>query len=53
MAKSSRFKHEYRSNASKLHKGVGDIVRSHALLKNYKAYQEYVKTIKKEIYKRR
>lgn len=41
MAKSSRFKHSYRSNASKLHKSVGEAIRSHPLLKHYKSYQEY------------
>jgi len=41
MAKSSRFKHQYSKNASKLHKAAGEILRSHRLLKHYKAYQEY------------
>lgn len=41
MAKSSRFKHAYRKNASKLHKAVGETIRSHPLLKHYTSYQEY------------
>lgn len=41
MAKSSRFKYSYRSNASKLHKAVGDSIRNHPLLKQFQAYQEY------------
>ena len=41
MAKSSRFQYEYRSNASKLHKAVGEVLRTDPLLKCYKAYQEY------------
>lgn len=41
MGKTSRFKHAYRSNASKLHKNVGEIIRNHPLLKHYKSYQEY------------
>lgn len=38
--KSSRFKHDYRKNASKLHKLVGDLLRD-SLFKDYKIYQEY------------
>lgn len=41
MAKSSRFKYEYRKSASKLHKAAGEILRSHPLLKHYRSYQEY------------
>ena len=41
MAKSSRFKHQYSKNASKLHKSVGEAIRSHPLLKHYISYQEY------------
>lgn len=41
MAKSSRFKHQYSKNASKLHKSVGEAIRSHPLLKHYTSYQEY------------
>lgn len=41
MAKLDRFKHEYRSNSSKLHKKAGDALRAHPLLKHYKIYQEY------------
>ena len=41
MGKNSRFKYEYRSNASKLHKKVGDALREHPVLKRYNIYQEY------------
>ena len=41
MGKTSRFKYAYRSNASKLHKNVGEILRLHPLLKNFQSYQEY------------
>ena len=41
MAKSSRFKYAYRSNASKHHKRIGEAIRSHPILKNMRVYQEY------------
>lgn len=41
MAKSSRFQYKYRKSASKLHKAVGDTIRTHQLLKHYTSYQEY------------
>jgi len=41
VAKASRFRYSYRSNASKLHKAVGEVLRTDPLLKCYKAYQEY------------
>lgn len=40
MAKTSRFKYQYRKNASKLHRAVGDVLRSKSFA-NYQAYQEY------------
>lgn len=39
--KNRRFKHDYRENASKLHKAVGDILRSSEVFKLWKVYQEY------------
>lgn len=39
--KSSRFKYEYRKSASKLHRIVGDILRSSKLFQNYQVLQEY------------
>jgi very-short-patch-repair endonuclease len=39
--KTSRFRHSYRGNASKLHRKVGDILRTSDLFKNYPSYQEY------------
>lgn len=38
--KSKRLQYQYRKNASKLHRTVGEILRT-GLLKNYKIYQEY------------
>jgi hypothetical protein len=40
MAKRSRRKKDYRSNASKLHVNVGDMLKG-SLFKNYRIYQEY------------
>lgn len=39
--KNSRFQFEYRKSASRLHKKVGDILRSSSLFMNYRIYQEY------------
>lgn len=39
--KNSRFKTEYRQSASKLHKAVGDVLKSSPLFRNYNVYQEY------------
>lgn len=39
--KNSRFKFEYRKNASKLHRTVGDILRDSSTFNNYEIYQEY------------
>lgn len=39
--KSSRFQFKYRKNASKLHKKVGDLLRSSDYFKHYEIYQEY------------
>jgi hypothetical protein len=41
MAKQSRLKKEYRSNASKLHKAVGDMLHASPIFSNYRIYQEY------------
>ena len=41
MSKESRFKKDYRTNVSKLHKAVGDMLRASPLLANYRIYQEY------------
>lgn len=41
MAKDSRFQYEYRKNASRLHKAVGEILRNDPLFTHYTAYQEY------------
>lgn len=39
--KSSRFQFEYRATASKRHRQVGEIFRSHPYFINYISYQEY------------
>lgn len=39
--KSRRFKYEYRKNASKLHRKVGDILRESITWGHYEIYQEY------------
>ena len=39
--KSHRFKYEYRKNASKLHKRVGDHIRASKTFGGYQIYQEY------------
>jgi hypothetical protein len=39
--KTSRFKTAYRKNASKLHRQVGDILKSSPLFAGHKIYQEY------------
>lgn len=39
--KQSRFDYEYRSNASKRHKLVGDLLRNSIYFQNYQAYQEW------------
>lgn len=39
--KSSRFRHSYRANASKLHKKVGDILRKSSSFGVQEIYQEY------------
>jgi very-short-patch-repair endonuclease len=36
-----KYKYDYRGSASKLHKLVGDILRSHKALKNFRSLQEY------------
>lgn len=41
MAKSSRLNQEYRKNASKLHKRVGNMLRESPIFSNYRIYQEY------------
>ena len=41
MAKDSRFKWEYRKNASRLHKVVGELFRSSTMFAHYECYQEY------------
>jgi hypothetical protein len=41
MAKNSRFKYAYRDSASKLHKAVGDCLRSSLVFGGYEIYQEY------------
>ena len=41
MAKDSRFKYEYRKNASKLHKAVGGLLRNHPTFKHKPSFQEY------------
>lgn len=39
--KTSRFRFDYRENCSKLHKAVGDCIRSSEKLGSYRTYQEY------------
>lgn len=39
--KTSRFRHSYRQNASKLHKVVGEILRNNNIFSGFTAYQEY------------
>lgn len=39
--KFNRFQIQYRDNASKLHKSIGDILKTSNLFSNYKIYQEY------------
>jgi len=39
--KIKRLQFKYRSNASKLHRKVGDILRDSKIFQNYKIYQEY------------
>lgn len=39
--KSRRFRYSYRDSASKLHRKVGDILRTSNLFKGYKSFQEY------------
>lgn len=39
--KSRRFQYEYRKSASKLHKAVGEALRSYSLFSGYRSYQEY------------
>jgi hypothetical protein len=39
--KASRFRYSYRKNTSKLHKAVGDFLRSNNLFRFHKIYQEY------------
>ncbi len=39
--KTRRFQKSYRKSASKLHRTVGDVLRSSSLFKNYQIYQEY------------
>ena len=39
--KRTRFQHQYRKNASKLHKEVGDILRDSKILGHQEIYQEY------------
>jgi hypothetical protein len=39
--KTSRFQYEYRLKASKLHRAVGDALRSYPLFANHECYQEY------------
>jgi hypothetical protein len=39
--KTSRFQFEYRASASKLHRAVGDLLRSMSLFEHYEIYQEY------------
>jgi hypothetical protein len=41
VAKDSRFKFAYRKNASKLHRAVGDVLRTDKHWKMWKAFQEY------------
>ncbi len=41
MAKSSRRKKEYRKNASKLHKAMGNLLYASPVLSSYRIYQEY------------
>lgn len=41
MAKQSRLKQDYRANASKLHRAVGDMLRESPILSGYRIYQEY------------
>lgn len=39
--KTSRFKFSYRQSSSKLHKAVGDCIRTSKIWRNYRTYQEY------------
>jgi len=39
--KTKRFQYEYRKSASKLHRKVGEILRTTYAFKNHKVYQEY------------
>lgn len=39
--KNQRFRHSYRDSASKLHRKIGDLLRSHPAFKHHKLYQEY------------
>lgn len=39
--KTNRYQQSYRSNASSLHKQVGDLLRSKEMFANYQVYQEY------------
>ena len=41
MAKDSRFQHAYRKSASKLHKAVGEVLRTDERFKNLDSFQEY------------
>ena len=41
MAKDSRFEYAYRSNASRLHKTVGDFLRQHRDFCGHSSFQEY------------
>lgn len=51
MSKENRFQYEYRSNASRLHKAVGDVLRNDSFFKNFPNYQEYpVNRINKNYY---
>lgn len=39
--KQTRFQKAYRKSSSKMHKKVGDLLRSSVLFRNFEAYQEY------------
>lgn len=39
--KNSRFQFSYRKSASKLHKKIGEVLRTSTVFKNYEIYQEY------------
>jgi len=41
MGKSSRFKYEYRANASKLHRAIGEVLRNDKNFKHLASFQEY------------